>query len=362
MTSGDWKEYGERVDRLRRAMVQGRVDAVILVPGSNFTYFTGLFIQPSERLMAFVVQPERCALIHPSFEESRLAGSACYAACDPGIAWQETENPYVHLAGLLGGSRRVALDPVMPFWQFERIRGAGEPAEWINAGAMVEALRILKSPWELDRIRRACRITARAMEALFERMSAAHGAIDPEQQRVLLTADFAREGSVAAEALLQFDAGSADPHGQASGQVTNPYVALLDCGANVDGYWADLTRTRCLRPEAARDFSAVESVVREAHDAAISAVREGVPASSIDRAARSVIEKAGYGPYFTHRVGHGLGLEVHEPPYLSGDNDLILKAGMVVTVEPGIYLPGRYGVRLEDDVVVTAAGADVLSA
>lgn len=361
MTPGLTEELSRRAGKLREAMSRNRIDAIILVPGPTFTYFTGLSVEPSERLMAYIIQTDKTALIHPSFEQSRLAGTACYSACDVTAAWQETEDPYARLAGLLANARRVGVDPVMPFWQFEKTRDSKSSVEWLNAGPVTAPLRMIKSPWELDCIRRACDITSRAMNSLFRRIEAQGEAVNPELERMQLTADFSREGSIAAEVLLQFDAGSADPHGQALEPTANPYVALLDCGANINGYWADLTRTRCLRPAAAPRFDEVERIVREAHDAAIAAVREGVTAASIDRAARTVIERAGYGEYFTHRVGHGLGLEIHEPPYLSGDNDLVLEAGIVVTIEPGIYLPGQFGVRLEDDVVVTKDGAGLLS-
>jgi Xaa-Pro dipeptidase len=161
---------------------------------------------------------------------------------------------------------------------------------------------------------------------------------------------------------VQFGALSALPHGRPRGDALREGMAvLIDGGCEVDGYWSDITRTQWFGGAPPAEFTKVYGVVRDAQSAAIARVRPGVAAQDIDRAARELIEKAGYGEWFTHRVGHGLGMDGHEPAYMVRGNTQALEPGFVFTIEPGIYLPDKFGVRIEDDVVCGPEGAIVLS-
>jgi Xaa-Pro aminopeptidase len=163
------------------------------------------------------------------------------------------------------------------------------------------------------------------------------------------------------EALVQFGANSAIPHASAGSRtLRRDEMVLFDICVAVDGYYTDITRMTCFG-DATSDMKDVYRIVYEAQQAAIAAIRPGVPAEDVDRAARRIIVKAGYGDYFLHRTGHGLGMDIHEAPYLVEGNSEPLQSGNVVTVEPGIYLPGRFGVRIEDDVLVTDGGAELLT-
>jgi Xaa-Pro dipeptidase len=163
-------------------------------------------------------------------------------------------------------------------------------------------------------------------------------------------------------ALVQFGPLSALPHGRPHGdELREGTVVLIDGGCEVDGYWSDITRTQFFGGEPPAEFQKVHAIVHDAQSAAIAKARPGVAAQDIDRAARAVIEKAGYGAFFTHRLGHGLGMDGHEPVYMVEGNTQPLEPGLVFTVEPGIYLPERFGVRIEDDVVCGADGAIVMS-
>jgi D-alanyl-D-alanine dipeptidase len=173
--------------------------------------------------------------------------------------------------------------------------------------------------------------------------------------------DVVRGSCEVVEALVQFGPNSAIPHASAGTRtLQRGEMVLLDICVAVDGYYTDITRMTCFG-DASRDMKEIYRIVYEAQQAAIAAIRPGVPCQEIDRAARRVITRAGYGDYFLHRTGHGLGMDIHETPYLVEGNDKPLVAGNVVTVEPGIYLPDRFGVRIEDDVLVTESGAEVLT-
>jgi Xaa-Pro dipeptidase len=154
---------------------------------------------------------------------------------------------------------------------------------------------------------------------------------------------------------------SANPHAAPSDRpLTNGDILVIDFGANVDGYFSDITRTFAIG-EVDPECRKVAEIVLKANKAGRGVIRSGIPAASVDGAARGIIEASGYGGYFIHRTGHGLGLEVHEEPYIRGDNEIVLEVGMAFTVEPGIYLPGRFGIRIEDNVVVTADGVKCLT-
>ncbi len=355
------RELAVRWERLRRVMAKAGVDAVVVTPSSNFRYLTGVGVHPSERLLAFVVSQDELALIYPSFEESRLSPTSVYRVCQNRIAWQETEDPYQEAVRILSSCKRIAVDPFMPFWQYERFVASLTGRDWVNAAEMLDSLRLIKSEWELDQIRTAGRVSAEIIDSHIGKIGAAHGGVHADVVGQGLISAYRAEGASDGEVLLQFDADSADPHGQSTGLIVDPNVVLIDSGANINGYWADLTRTHCYDPQRAKRFSEVYRIVWNAHAAAVAAVRPGVTAAFIDQVAREVITAAGYGEYFTHRVGHGLGLDIHEPPYLVAGNHQMLEPGMVFTIEPGIYLPGEFGVRIEDNVVVTDSGVEVLS-
>ena len=210
----------------------------------------------------------------------------------------------------------------------------------------------------MARIRRAVAVTQDVFDAAFAGLRP--GMRDREVSRGI--AEEMRRAGYEGYALVQFGALSALPHGHPSGDALREgTVVLIDGGCQVDGYWSDITRTQFFGGPPPAEFARVHRIVRDAQSAAIERVRPGVAAEDIDRAARDVIEQAGFGARFTHRVGHGLGMDGHEPAYLVRGNSQRLEPGFVFTVEPGIYLPDQFGVRIEDDVACGPDGAIVLS-
>jgi Xaa-Pro dipeptidase len=321
---------------------------MFLEPGSNFRYLTGLELGRSERLIAAVLTAAgELHLIGPAFEEERLG--RCPAPARIGT-WLEDQDPMVLVSeAVLAGSTHtiVAVGPTTRFFVVESLRVALPGYNMVHAGPVIEQARLTKDKAELAAMRAACRRTREVMASI------------PKIARAGMTeAELARK---IGGGIVQFGANAAIPHGGPSGRkLRKGDIILVDTGHTVDGYWSDLTRTFFFGRKT-KEFKEVYGIVEKAQKAGIRAVKPGATCQTVDKAARKVIEDAGYGDYFIHRTGHGLGLDIHERPYLVKGNKARLRPGMVVTIEPGIYLPGKFGVRIEDDVAVTKAGRSVLS-
>ncbi len=263
--------------------------------------------------------------------------------------WEETEDPFRKAASLFPASAgTLAIEPSTAYEDVERLLARCPGWKPVSAGPVFTTLRMIKTPEEIEAIRRAIAIA-------LPRFRRAFAALKPGS----VEADISQ--LVGGENVVQFGPSSALPHG-ASGSRTlqKGEAVLIDAWDKPEGYYYDITRSTFFgRPT--EEYRRIWSTVLDAQSAAIEKAGPGVPCSAVDAAARRVIEKAGYGEYFTHRLGHGLGIDVHEPPYMVGHSTTVLEPGMTFTSEPGIYLPGRFGVRIEDDILVTDRGAESLS-
>lgn len=232
---------------------------------------------------------------------------------------------------------------------------------WVATGGWVESLRRIKDPWELDCIRKSIHVNQRAFLAVMAALRPDHSerqvAHDLEHQMRAFGASHA-----AFDPIVGVGERGALPHARLTGKrISEADFVLVDWGARVDGYASDLTRVRVTSKKIPEKFREIYETVLAAQQAAIACVRPGVDGREVDQAAREVIETAGYGDYFGHGLGHGFGLQIHERPFLSPNRSEILEPNMVITIEPGIYLPGWGGVRIEDDVLVTGEGCELLS-
>lgn len=338
-----------------RARLQGWAGIVVGL-GPNFRYLCGSSIEPSERLTCLLLPVEgEPLLVCPAFEADRLGEQSRIGEVR---SWRDGEDPFPLLAGSVAwGEGPIGLDPGVPFGMAQRILAALDGLSVVDAGPVLTPLRAIKGEEELFIIREAARRTLAVIEGVFAVLS--EGMTEREAARGLEARlrDHSPEGGWG---LVQFGAGTASPHGEPGERgLRAGDPVLIDAGVRLHGYTADLTRTVAFG-EPAREVREVYEVVLEAQRAALGVIRAGRPCQEVDQAARSVIERAGWGGAFTHRLGHGIGLEIHEPPYLVAGNEENLEDGQVVTVEPGIYLPGRFGVRLEDDVRIGPHGAEPL--
>jgi len=352
-------DYADRLDRARKATGAAGLDALLVTPGPDLRYLTGYAAVGLERLTCLVLPADGDpALVVPRLERPAALASPVGGLDLEVLDWAETDDPYALAAGLLPArAARVAVDDQMHAAKVFAFRAALPAAEQSLAGAVIGPLRMRKAPDEVAALRRA----GAAIDRVHARMGEwlRPGRTEREVGRDIARAILA-EGHAGDEwVVVGSGPNGASPHHEVSDRVIeagDPVVVDIG-GTTPDGYCSDSTRTYLVGGEPEPEFAAYHRVVEAALEAAVRAVRPGVPAEAVDAAARDVIAAAGYGPAFVHRVGHGIGLETHEEPYVVAGNRLPLEPGMAFSVEPGIYLAGRHGVRIEDIVVVTADGA-----
>ena len=355
--------FADRLGRLAAEARKAGVDVVVISPGADLRYFAGRSVSSHERLSALVVPADgRPHMVVPALERAGWSGSAVESLGIPFVTWIDGSDPYRAVAGLLPAAPAVlAVDYTMPAVHALGLSGALPGSRLTLAGGIIAELRMRKSADEVAALAQVGaaidRVQARVGEWLRAGRTEAEVAAD-------IGAALVAEGHTAADfVIVGSGRNGASPHHEASPKVIEPGdPVVIDIGGpNAAGYFSDCTRTYRVDGPSDAEFEAVYDIVHRAQQAGIDAVRPGVPAESIDRAARAVIESAGYGDYFITRTGHGIGLEVHEHPYLVAGNHQTLEEGMAFSIEPGIYLPGRFGVRIEDIVVVGPAGAVLMN-
>ena len=335
-----------------------QVDAAYVTKPVSIGYLTGFHANPHERLMALAVTGDGATLIVPALEQQKAAAASSGAAGV--VGWRDGEDAYALVAEALRGRREVAVEKDhLTLLAAETLAERIGAATLLDAGPLLRRLRLTKSRAEIDTLQRAAAITDAAGEELFGRVRAGQTEIAVAEMLGGIVAELG--GTLSFDTLAQSGPNSAMPHARPSTRKlqAGDYV-LLDFGAAFDGYKADSTRMAVVGEPSER-HAAIHRLVLDAHDAAVEAVRAGATTGEVDAAARQVIDAAGYGDRFFHRIGHGLGLEEHEDPSLDPGSTTELEPGMVFTVEPGVYIPGWGGVRIEDDVVVEEDGCRVLT-
>ncbi len=358
MTSGHFEAAGAgRLARLRAWMADQEVDAAFITRPVSIAYLAGFHAETQERLMALTVRTQGATLIVPAIERDH----AMQVSGDFGVvAWRDGEEPYAIVRDELAGAGKVAVEKDhLTLRAAESLKAMAGVSDLGDVSEQIRTLRRTKNAAELEKLLRAAEITDQAYEDVIARIHL--GQSELEVAAMIAAAISAHGGTLAFDSLVQFGANSAMPHHHPSNHVLRQGdLVLLDFGAAFDGYNADTTRVAVAgSPTAAQ--REMHAAVVAAHDAAIEAVRAGVTAGEVDAAARNVFKQADKDEYFIHRTGHGLGLEVHEDPSLDPGSTLVLQRGMVATIEPGLYVDGFGGVRIEDDVVVEGQGARLLT-
>ena len=330
------------------------VGALLASVEADLPYLTGYEAMPLERLTMLVVTGDRLPfLLVPELEAPRVVQQPEVFELLP---WGETEDPVMIVARLVEGVDSVlvgdqtwatfvlALQQRLPATRF----GVASP--------LTRELRMRKDPEELDALRRAAHATDRVADRLKElRFS---GRTEAELSRLVADMTVEEGHQSATFSIVASGPNGASPHHEAGGRIIEEGDAVVvDFGGKLDGYCSDTTRTFHVG-EPNPEYRGIFAVLEQAQAAAVDAVRPGARAQDIDRIARSIIADAGYGDYFIHRTGHGIGLETHEHPYVVEGNDIELEAGMTFSIEPGIYIPGSFGMRIEDIVAVTADGVE----
>ena len=357
-----------RLDRARTLMGENRLDAIILAGGTSLVYYTGMHWGNSERLTCVVIPRQGDAfIVTPKFEEERTLEQARTGPLGSGtrvLTWEEDQSPYqlvaqgLKSAGLATGT--VGIEETVKNVFVNGIATASPALHVTSATPVTAGCRMIKDAHEVALMRLANQVTLKAYEAVYH---ALQPGMTQDDAGALIEAAYGRLG-FRGDATVQVGKYSALPHGSATPQtIREGTIIMIDDGCTAEGYQSDITRTFVLG-KATDKMKRVFDIEHAAQTAALKAARPGVEAQSVDAAARKVIEDGGYGPgykFFAHRVGHGIGMDGHEWPYLVRGNTLKLQAGMTFSDEPGIYIPDEFGMRLEDDMHITENGAELFT-
>jgi Xaa-Pro aminopeptidase len=350
-------DYAARLERARKEMAARGVDVLLASVGSDLPYLTGYTAMPLERLTMAVIRRDGSAtLVVPELEAPRVTSRSEVFAIR---AFGETEDPVAIVAGLAAGARSAAIADQTWARFLLRLQDAMPQARFRSAAGISAALRVIKEPAEIELLRRAGAVADRVAGLLGQ--SEFGGLSEVAVSRRVAELLIANGGDTAEFAIVGSGPNGASPHHEAGPRIIGDGDSIVvDFGGSVGGYQSDTTRMYHVGEPGPR-YLEVHRVVQQAQEAAVGAVRPGVTAAAVDAAARRVIEVAGFGPYFIHRTGHGIGLDVHEDPYIIAGNEQVLEPGMTFSIEPGIYLPGEFGVRIEDIVVCTEEGVERLN-
>jgi len=355
----------KRQKKLAQALANSKLDFVALNPGPSLTYLTGLNFHLMERpVVALFGQESAPIIILPELETAKLEELPFFVQAfsygeDP-ADWPAVFNKAIRSAGTDG--RTVGVEPTrMRFLELRMLENAAARTRFVSGEEIFAELRMRKDADEAAAMRTAVKIAQNALEATLPIVKEGVSEREIASELILQLLRAGSEGEMPFSPIVSGGPNSANPHASPSDRKLQAGdLLVIDWGAAYHGYISDLTRTFAIGSVEA-EYQQIARVVLEANSAGRAAARPGVSAGSIDAAARGVIEAAGYGAAFFHRTGHGIGMEGHEAPYIRAGNPLILEPGMAFTVEPGIYLTGRNGVRIEDNIVITADGAECLS-
>lgn len=361
-------ERRARVERARELMVQNKLQAIAITTGSSLTYYSAVRWWTSERLFAMVLPAKgKEFFVCPAFEEGRAQEQLALGPFGSDVdirIWQEDEDPYQRVAqglsdvGLTSGV--LGIEEKTPFVFSDGIAVHVPTMQIASATPVTAGCRMIKSDHEISLMRLASKVSITAYEAAYHALKVG---MTQQEFESLVEAAHTQLGFHGG-ADVQVGAHSAAPHGSIEPQkIAEGTIVMMDGGCSVEGYASDITRTFVLG-KANTKMQQIFEIVYRAQSAALATARPGVACEAVDAAARKVVIDAGYGPgfkYFTHRLGHGMGLDGHEWPYLVPGNATPLRANMTFSDEPGIYLPGEFGVRIEDDMHITAEGAELLT-
>ncbi|WP_158302157.1 M24 family metallopeptidase [Paenibacillus mesophilus] len=346
-------QFEERIKKLRKLLEQTQYDAVIVATAANLFYFTGVWIEAHERLLTLAIRRTgEPVLVAPDLHRGELESVGLHTAF-----WRDGEDASALLSDALGASEAVSVDEGWPSGHLLELMKHRPETRWTGGAHLLGKLRQVKDEHEIKLIRESADALNRVMTAFVPHIREGRSEAELLEELQLL---WKREGirELSFDPTVATGANGANPHhtpGEAV--VRKGDFVIVDTGGKLNHYCSDMTRTFSIG-EPSDEQRTVYELVKEAHLAGIRAVRPGVTFSEIDRAVRSIIEAGGYGEYFVHRTGHGLGIDIHEQPTVQGGNELAIEPGMVFSIEPGVYLPGKFGVRIEDIVIATEEGCE----
>lgn len=356
--------HAVRVDKLKDKLRQGQIDCAVLVPGPNLRYFTGLCMKLSQRItLAFFPAEGEPTLLLPLLEQ--LQAEKALKTQTKLYTYRDEEGPDRASNQLMRDLKLQGKTLAVEFRQMrvvelKHIEKHASGCRITGVDEAISSLRMIKDASEIEDLRKAIELTDVLLKNTID---AIHPGMSEREVASIFQLELLKTASdgVSFSPIVASGPNSASPHYQPGDRILQRGdLVTLDCGALWNGYPGDVTRNVAIG-DIDPELKQIHEIVKEANAAGRNACKPGVTAQEVDRAARRVIEEAGYGEYFIHRTGHGLGLEVHEPPYIMEGNAQELQPGMTFTVEPGIYLPGKGGVRIEDNMLITSKGAETLT-
>ena len=350
---------GSRLEQLRTAMADQAIDLVCLGPGAHLEWLLGLHPHADERPLLFCTTQDKAGFLIPALEAESLRAQTEL----PFFEWADADGPDSALSQLLDhlatqGVSSIVLDEAMRADFAALVQDRLMNAKRQFTGSTVGALRMRKDDAACRSLKKNAQIADQALQTAWAMMKPG---LREDEVGDVIKSSFLSQGARPLFGIVGAGANGAFPHHQTGRtELKSGDAIVMDIGADMDGYSSDITRMAVIGTPS-EGYEEVHAIVDLAVEAALTAARPGVPAKSVDKAARDVITEAGYGEFFVHRTGHGLGTEVHEPPYITASSDTILDEGMVFSIEPGIYLPGRFGIRLEEIVILRADGPEIFS-
>lgn len=352
-----------RLKNFQNWLHENRIDVAVLTSSDTVFYFSGFMSDPHERVLAIAIFPEEEPFLFCPQMEVETAKATGFPY--PIYGYSDTDSPWDMLAGKIvkriPSVKRIAIEKEhMTVDRFEMIRKTFPDAEYIASEEKVNELRLTKDETEIAKLKKAGELADYAIQVGCEALTEG---ITELELVAIVEYELKKKGvqKMSFETTILTGPNAANPHGTpGANRVKNGDFVLFDLGVVYEGYCSDITRTIGVG-DVSQEHIEIYNTVLKAQEAAVRACKPGKTCAEIDQAARKIISDAGYGPYFTHRLGHGLGIHIHEYPSVHANNPLPLKEGMVFTIEPGIYIPGKLGVRIEDDVVITKDGVELLT-
>jgi len=357
--------YRSRQQRLAEILQDMNLDALAINAGPSLSYLTGLHFHLMERpVVLLFVSGREMVIILPELEQQKLVGIDY-----PVTPFTYPENPadwpgvFRRACDLLSlAGKCVGTEPQqLRLLEYNYLKRAAESISFTDASSVLASLRCIKDKTEIEKMQKAVSIAQESLTATLPLATIGTSEKELANELVIQLLRHGSDPSLPFSPIVSTGPNGANPHASPSGRTLSPGdLLIIDWGATSQGYASDLTRTFAVG-KIEEEYERIHSLVRQANEAGLAAAKPGATCSAVDKAARKVITDGGYGPFFTHRTGHGIGMECHEAPYIRNDNDQLLEEGMTFTIEPGIYLAGRNGVRIEDDIIITAEGAEALS-
>jgi len=348
-----------RLDKLRETMQQEGVELVALGPGAHLAWLAGVRPHADERPLLLLVSQSYAGFLMPSLE----AQSARLQTDLPFHTWADDKGPDAALAACLeaadaSNASRIVLDETMRADFAALVQDAIPGTERLFTASTIGALRMRKDASEFETLKRNALTADSAMQSGWKKMHVGMSELDVAD---IIRDAFKQQNVEPLFTIVGAGGNGAFPHHHTGNtKLQAGDIVVMDIGGGIDGYSSDITRMASMG-QPPSDYAKVHTIVEAAVQAALKAAKPGVKAHVVDDAARQVITDAGYGEYFMHRTGHGMGVEIHETPYITSSSQTVLEEGMVFSIEPGIYLPGQFGLRLEDIVMLRSDGAEIFS-